>query len=370
MKDLTDIRMFIRRTWREYKHGQTTLNSAAVTANTAIDVICRLNEAFIEIFPQSAEHKSLIDYLYGGYVDPNSKGSNIIDDKDFASYSGDGVHLSSKTFFCDHTTYLTGDFYGSSLLPMYQRHLMDAKGVTEEEHVILQCLSHFNVMDWQVNGPDLEHCSGEICFDDHVLRAVRTMRVEKKRPTWAIFACQVFIDTRRELGGQVSRGLEDLRNEGRWLKASWNQCLETGKDNQINKFHEYNDVNIHQRIRELEQMVESDFIQDLIDDYFQQQPDKAPQYNWGPYFLLRDHPLMCGLILQDHLVYHHSFGTSIAADQGPVRTAIHLTHAASLAGAIPKLGAWADLDYIVKSTVMLTSSLARDQRGCSIATVA
>jgi hypothetical protein len=28
MKDLTDIRIFIRRTWREYKHGRTTLNSA------------------------------------------------------------------------------------------------------------------------------------------------------------------------------------------------------------------------------------------------------------------------------------------------------------------------------------------------------
>jgi hypothetical protein len=86
----------------------------------------------------------------------------------------------------------------------------------------------------------------------------------------------------------------------------------------------------------------------MIDDYFQEQPAKASQYNWGSYFLFRNHPLMCGLILQGHLVHHHRLGTRIAADQGPVRTAIHVTHAASLAGAIPKLGAWADLDYIVQ----------------------
>jgi hypothetical protein len=107
---------------------------------------------------------------------------------------------------------------------------VEAKGITEEAHIVLQCLSHFNVMDWQVNGPHLEECSNKIFYDDQVLRAVRTMRVEKKRPTWAIFACQMFIDTRRELGAQVGQGLEDLRNEGRRLKKSWNQCLETGKD--------------------------------------------------------------------------------------------------------------------------------------------
>lgn len=61
MKDLTDIRIFIRRTWREYKHRQVTLNTAATTVNTAIDVMRRLNEEFTQTFPQFSEHPSVIE---------------------------------------------------------------------------------------------------------------------------------------------------------------------------------------------------------------------------------------------------------------------------------------------------------------------
>jgi hypothetical protein len=348
MKDMTDIRIFIRRTWREYKHGQITINSAATTINTALNIMRRLNEAFTENFPDFAEHPSLIDYLYNGYVDPNAKGTNGMNDEHFASYEVDGIRLSSKTFFCDHTTTLLREFFKSGTLPMYQRHMMEGKGISVEEHDLLQCMSHFNILDWRFNDPDFSKDMDDIFIDDHVLRAVRTMRAGKKFPTWAIFACQVFVDTRRELGAQLDQGFEDFKKNGVWLLESWKNCLETGKDNAINDFHKKHDSMIQKHMECLRVGVETDFIQDLVDDTFAKKPEKKALYNWGQCFLLKNLPLMCGLMLQKHLVHGHLLGTRIAADQGPVRTAIHLTHAVALASNIPTVRAWADLNYIIK----------------------
>lgn len=348
MKDLTDIRIFIRRTWREYKHSQITLNSAAITTNTAIDVMRRLNEAFLESFPAFAGHTSLIEYLYDAYIDPKAKAANIADDENFASYEGEGIRLSYKTFFCDHTASLVREFFVSGSLPMYQEHMMHGKGVAQDEHILLQCLSHFNILDWRLNGPQGAKRGSEIVFDDQVLRPVRTMRVEKRFPTWAVFACQIFVDTRRELGPHLDRGFEDLKKQGSWLLQTWNDCLETGKQNAINDYHKLNNQSIEQQIDRLKSVVEEDLVQEIIDNNFSKHPEKRAHYNWGRCFLLRNHPLMCGLIAHAQLVFGHVSGTRIAADQGPVRTAIHLTHAVALAGVIPVGRAWADLDYIVE----------------------
>jgi hypothetical protein len=348
MKDMTDIRIFIRRTWREYKHSQITINSAATTVDAALNIMRRINNTFTESFPDFVEHASLIDYLYNGYVDPNSKGINTMANEHFASYEADGIRLSSKMFFCDHTTTLLMEFFGTATLPMYQRHMMDGKGLMSDEHNLLQCLSHFNILDWRFNDHDPNKDMDEIFFDDHVLRAVRMMRVEKKFPTWAIFACQVFVDTRRELGAQLDKGFEDFKKHGVWLMGAWNDCLETGKDNGINDFHKKNDPGIRKHLHHLRVGVETDFVQELIDDTFENQPDKSDLYRWGECFLLKNHPLMCGQILQKHLVFSHLLGTRIAADQGPVRTAIHLTNAVALAVDLLMVSAWADINFIIK----------------------
>jgi hypothetical protein len=348
MKDITDIRIFIRRTWRDYKHGRMTINSTASASNTAMDVIYRLNEVFLETFPQFADHESVIDYLYNDYIDPNAKVAQVAGDHDFASYEGEGVSLSSKTFFCDHTVAIIKKFYESGVFPMYPRHLTKIEGIHEDEHILLQCLSHFNIVDWQLNGPQSHETGNEIFLDDQVLRAVRKMRVDKKFPTWAVFACQIFVDIRRELDKQVSHGYEDLRNEASWLLKSWAECLDTGKENGINNFHERNDKNAHNCITSLKAAAEQDFVQEMINDYFKEHPEKIAQYSWEECFLLKNHPTLCGLIIHKSLVSYHRLGIRIAADQGPVRTAMHLTHAVALTGLIPIGRAWADLEYIIR----------------------
>lgn len=281
-------------------------------------------------------------------MDSNSNGTCGTAHESFAGYEGDDFRLSSKTFFCDHTTIVVTEFLKKGKLPMYQKQDMHGRDFSEDEHILLQSLSHLNMLDWQLNEPEYDTDRGKVFLQDKLLEAVRLMRKNKHFPTWAIFACQSFVDTRRELGAQLARGFDDFVKQGSRLIQAWNDCLESGKTNHINRSHKDNDANIQHSIIRLKKAIDDDFVQDLIDDSFEDHPGASEKYNWGKNFLLKNHPLLCGIILQDGLVAGHRNGTRIAADQGPVRTAIHLSHAVSMAGYAPIGRAWADLDYIIE----------------------
>jgi hypothetical protein len=67
LKDATDIRFFVRRTWREHKAGPLMLETAAVIMNTAIQVIVHLDVAFLDVcpkFPQFEHHYRILDFVW------------------------------------------------------------------------------------------------------------------------------------------------------------------------------------------------------------------------------------------------------------------------------------------------------------------
>lgn len=47
LKNLTVIRLFVHRSWRDWKERRVTLATASVTANIAIETLRRVNEAFL-----------------------------------------------------------------------------------------------------------------------------------------------------------------------------------------------------------------------------------------------------------------------------------------------------------------------------------
>jgi len=71
LKDLENIRLFVRRTWREFKDDKTELQAAALTMNAAIGIIEKLNDTFLQTFPDfkgtgMGMHLTITDYIYQG----------------------------------------------------------------------------------------------------------------------------------------------------------------------------------------------------------------------------------------------------------------------------------------------------------------
>jgi hypothetical protein len=369
IKDLTDIRIFVRRSWREYKHGHTTLNTAAVIMNTAIKVFWRLNEAFVESFPQFAEHGDIIKFLYQGYLDPNSKATIERNEEGFASYDFDGMRLSSKTFFCDHVLFIVKSFFGASEVPFHQEGVI--KQWTEDETVLLKCLSLLGMEDFINRKAPAEYRKHFILGVDQIFQAVGIMREEKKFPTWAIFAVQLFVDTLRELKGRTEQCFSEFQRNADIIKHAITRCIEFGKSNKVNHWHRFNDEGVQNCSNYVKHISENDFIQEGLEVFFEGNPAKIKKYSWGPFFILKNHPMLCGLLIQDVLVKYHRMGTRLAGDQGPLRCAIHLSQAAHIVGSsyVPTDLKWADLDYIVGKygdSWLFTGERPKTLRSCVI----
>lgn len=83
--------------------------------NTAISICCRINEEFLDEYPQFKDHGAITHFLYDGYLDPNSK-----DEKGFATYTSPNFKISSKIFFYDNMYVTLRFFFMAGKLPFYQ----------------------------------------------------------------------------------------------------------------------------------------------------------------------------------------------------------------------------------------------------------
>ncbi|KAF2871918.1 hypothetical protein BDV95DRAFT_606486 [Massariosphaeria phaeospora] len=278
--------------------------------DTAIDVMRRLNETFIDDFPRFEQHHEVIAYLYQSYCDPNSKATIQNQTEHFATYESDGLRLSSKTFFCDRILHILRQFYS----------IATGTSCNEEKKA-----------EFSTNR-------------DGLVQAVCVMRNKKKFYMWAVFAVQLFLDTHRELKSEVKRGLADFRKETDWLLVALQDCHDFGQTNDIDAWHRLNNPVVADIIESLKELVKTDIIQGMKKYYFK---DSFDRYDWGDYFLFENHPMFCGLLLQKWLVRCHQLGIDLAGHQNALKATIFLKHAAQLTHQASAYPRWADMDYII-----------------------
>jgi hypothetical protein len=292
--------------------------------NTGISIFRRLNEEFISNFPQFDDHGEIIEYIYYGYCDPNSHEKR---DKDFATYTTANFKISSKAFFCDVTYELLRRFFmNGAEMPFYQQEEARTSGLhfTPDDETLLKCLSLFGLV--------ISESKGDF-YNDQLIQALHTMKRDETIYTWVVFAVQLFVDTRRILGKELDRCIHETQELQKWMSASVEQCLNFGRTNTVNNWHDINSDSLLAMKQHLEHMLEKDFIQDVLDDYF---GARATRYSWGPFYLFRNHPMLLGLITQGVLAKLHVMGIGLGGDQGAIITSIHLYNASQQGSQIPK----------------------------------
>lgn len=290
-----------------------------MTTNTAIAVFRRLTEEFSTRFPRFEDHGALIDFLYTGYCDQNSKKT---DDGGFAAYTGHNFKLSSKTFFCQRTFEVLVGFFMANKAPFYK--VEGDLRVTPDEETLLKCLSLFGLLNATYQG----ELQGDLLIKGlHVMRKTGTVY------TWVVFATQLFIDTRRVVGEELSRCFDETLQLHKAMSTIWEQTLQFGRTNFINDYYEVNGESIQKFKQRFEDILEKDFVQTLVHAQF---GDRASQFSWGSFYLFRNHPLLVGLFAQDILRITHDLGVGLGGDQDVIMTTIHLYNLAHQAGEIPK----------------------------------
>ncbi|CZR61917.1 uncharacterized protein PAC_11814 [Phialocephala subalpina] len=342
LKDMTDIRHYVRQTWAEYREHQIAFTIAALTMNTAMAIFRRLNEEFIAEFPDFDDHGAIIQFLYDGYCDPNTDEKTSVE---FGAYTASTFKLSSKIFFCDHTYEVLREFVMASELPFYQQDQDSGLRLTSDEQVLFKCCSLFGLLAKQTD------CA---LYNDQLIQGFRILKTNNSEETihaWIVFALQLFIDTRRVVGDtELSRCLNEAQQLQEWMSAALQQSLKFGETNTVNDYYKINANALKGVRKQIDVALKKDFMQCVLNDYFGacDMIERATRYNWGLFFLFRNNPMVLGLITNHFLEELHEIGIGLCGDQASVITSIHLYNAAQQSGRVPKSVEWVDLEKVIE----------------------
>jgi len=341
LKDMTHIRLFVRRTWREFKRGAIGLQTAAFTTNAAIGMIEKLSDDLQDIYPQfkgtgkDGMHLKIIRFMYQGHCSKQKQASfiDVDDEKDdpFAVRDG-GQTLHSSTVMCTHTTDLVLSFFFGSKARKLR--------LSADENRFTKCLSQLASI------PLGSVETGMFTKGDLVHKAVWDAPNSGGVDTWQIFAMQILWDTQRELGSALSTGKQLLEETSQELIQGYSLYLDTGGLDDVGKIHKKFRGGMYDRVRHIEALALDSQFQSWVDTSEQNMPWK--QGDFPGFSLLGCHPTLCGLILLSIRDEYHRTSTNLASEQGQILVVAHLYNAAKRFGLLPKDIHWADLEYFIK----------------------
>jgi hypothetical protein len=212
LRDMTSLRIYVRRTWREFKRGNIALHTAALVMNAAIAKIEEMNNEFRtgDSNVDAMNHLSILDCVYEHCC--NKQNGEIFikpDQRDETgnsfAYDHDGQKMKADTMMCTHTTDL---IFSCIVAPEEIIHL------SFDEKRLLTCFSHLSSLLTTIT---LVKPGQRGFCHDLTLKAVRMLVYERQFKTWAVFAIQILWDTQRELNQTVQVGKELLNKiENLW----------------------------------------------------------------------------------------------------------------------------------------------------------
>ncbi|KAI4605018.1 hypothetical protein J4E83_010889 [Alternaria metachromatica] len=335
LKDMTAIRLFVHKTWRGYKERSLALTTAATTANVAVDILRRVNEAFLKDFPEFESHHKVIKFLESF----EEQGTSGITRKDeMGWYDLDDFKLSPQTFVCKDTynVYFRDHLFDhdGKKEVMVDYHSGRKTARTEQTHM-RRCLSVFLSLSRSAD-------VGAFTRDHDILaRAIHTIDEEQKASTWIIFALQMFVDMHRELGAEVPRAHRDLLDGNARMSGALRRYVDFA-ENHDGEWGRYLYTQLasswHRLLETLERV-------DHVSDTFKM------HNSWlgggtlvdGPFYL-ENQPTYAGCTLERHKEGVHLFGVEAARHSEQLLFACHIYNAGLKNGLLRR---WPDMEYLI-----------------------
>jgi hypothetical protein len=341
LRDMTSLRILVRRTWREFKRGSVVMQTAALIMNAAIAKMEEMNNEFRtdDSNLDTMSHFSILDFV-DEHCCNKQNGEVLIkpDQSDETgnsfAYDHDGQKLQPDTMMCRHTADLIFNYI---FAPEKMIHL------SFDEKRLLTCFFHLSSL--LTTTTSVKPGQRGFCHD-MTLEAVRTLVHEYQFTTWAVFAIQILWDTQRELNQTVQIGKEALNRIGRSLETRWRRYIDTPGLSEVSATYGKASAMVKEHIVKIEGWTHGDAVQQLIDTCGEQKKSLGFK-GLENYSLLNHHPGLCGAMAADLQTDYQIITIDIAASQSQILTVAHLYNAARQCGLLPNRLSWKDLDWFI-----------------------
>ncbi|THZ32733.1 hypothetical protein D6C89_00239 [Aureobasidium pullulans] len=229
LEAVADIRAFIKGLWQRYRdREQMDLMAAAVTTNTAIEMVRMLHEDYAKSFPDDAEYIDIIKKPYDWLFTQVGEGAYELepsDEKVDAALYAKGDEIFMTTHLILET--LRNSMYTKPQLPVIDVALLN-HGDTSKE--------------WSMRSSEDKHLDDEVVLSkawtglvilahmkdivkDDLTEGVRALTMNEKVPFWLTVAAQIFLDVKHVLGPEVERPFEEMQKGARYMKSSIGQTI-------------------------------------------------------------------------------------------------------------------------------------------------
>ncbi|KAI4644724.1 uncharacterized protein J4E78_009543 [Alternaria triticimaculans] len=339
LKDVTDLRIAVRRTWREFANGDIGVQAAALTMNVALNMIKKVSDEFEAANPRFNDsenrsiHSDMIDFVYRRRL-PTRQGSAFDaadgNDEPYA-YNEERQMLHLDTVMCVHTTDILLLTFGKEKDEEFQ--------LTNDEKRFLKCVT-------QLAASPPMHLR---LIDEYmVYKAARAMLSEGLQQSWIMFSLQIFWDMQRELGPHLSVGESLLHRTGRQILEGYQSFLDFKGLEKLVHGYDIQCGNAFAYKKFIEKYIDSKNVQMSLDaDEESAFPEVKPRKIPG-FSLLRCDPAFCGLLLATIRKDNHELAIALASNQAHIIGMAHLYNATRCAGHLPKNLKWADMEWLIE----------------------
>lgn len=336
LEDLHRIRQFLRETWSRYRSQDLSLNLAAATSNTAIDLARRLESGFLVAFPQFTDWEQVMKDILLKVTDLDGF------DSDSATPS-EWEHLSYILFFPFRQLIRFRDAgwrgktmpkpkYGKFYDQRFDQSGCDLRtAVARDEILMTEILREFYFY---------LQLDDSLITEDDLIISLRKLRTEQVALS-TCFALQIFVDIHRCLGEDVSRGLKELKMTFQRLLATLSDFLERVPLPEMKEL-------IRSPMENLESMTENFLQRDALTEikksfWGPDYPKHSPPEK--PLFLFSNHPLLCGVLTFAFTLWMHRTGVWCEVATRSIMVTAHLYNALRLKNHlnIP----WPDMDEAI-----------------------
>ncbi|EQB44956.1 hypothetical protein CGLO_16239 [Colletotrichum gloeosporioides Cg-14] len=352
LEDLRKIRAQILFIWQNYRDGAFDVATAAIATNTAIELAHNVAEEVIPLFrSHGGVWQVAMNYYHAAALASGfSKESMNISDGGRDNRTAFNV----KTYDVANNTYINVYRFlegfqavlRPNMLPLFKQGVFGtydptsnfktkspAEKFQEDQVIMMEVFGELmaiirTVPNWPV--------------EDEFLRGMREMEDTKKIPFYLVFAAQTYLDIHHILRDDVERGFFQMSNETNIMRNNLKSHLEFHQNLKIDGWTAKHD----RALKDTESVIGwlgTDPIHQVKDEYARRQgmplsPD-TPQYN-----LLRQSPVMSGLILHYFRLDLYDIGIAAANAWGSITYMEHLYNAVEKEGLLG--GPWEDMDFM------------------------
>ena len=347
LQDIERFRHHTRSIWSEVRKGAIALETASLLTNTAMELIQGSTEEDLDLirkWDDAPSESDLIHWVYAHTCQEINKREKPDDLINMETYKE--AERISWPVQCMLDNWMRRlEFHRLSM--MRQKPLVSSKDhwqmepreKLEEDERFINCFASevHNAGILQVPFPPAI---------DEVSRALGEVHKTKKIPLWLVFAVQLVLDIKGVLRKDIQTGFNVMQDTGHRVKSVVQTHFRTARGLLWRKetWHSNNDGQILRLIGFVAEWVNADIITVTLKRHSKQDIEKAG-IEPAPFWLLKNHPLLCGLMVYYMNISIRELGISVSNAYDTILSASHLYNAAKQSGLLSQ--PWPDMEYLI-----------------------